>query len=152
MPFSTIFHLYCSSQCTYTCFPWSSFNSFPNDKFYNLRNWKSLQTTILSLMKMGESSPKGLKTLLEKRKLFVTSNFSFSQSVFKSVLLQTRKNQGLFGKGLTSTPHNILSKPLSAFPLNHCRDNGQRWERNDPSLSDVGGAGDRIRNLLFSSQ
>ena len=28
------------------------------------------------------------------------SNFSFSYSVFKRLLLQTRKNQGLFGKGL----------------------------------------------------
>ena len=26
---------------------------------------------------------------------------------------------------LTSTPHNILSKPQAAFPLNHCRNNGQ---------------------------
>ena len=39
--------------------------------------------------------------LLEKEKLLVTSNFSFSHSVFKRLLLQTRKNQGLFGKGLT---------------------------------------------------
>ena len=28
------------------------------------------------------------------------SNFSFSHSVFNRVVLQTRKNQGLFGKGL----------------------------------------------------
>ena len=28
------------------------------------------------------------------------SNFSFSHSVFKRLVLQTRKNQGLFGKGL----------------------------------------------------
>ena len=28
------------------------------------------------------------------------SNFPFSQGVFKKLLLQTRKNQGLFGKGL----------------------------------------------------
>ena len=28
------------------------------------------------------------------------SNFSFFYSVFKRLLLQTRKNQGLFGKGL----------------------------------------------------
>ena len=35
-----------------------------------------------------------------KEKLLVTSNFSFSCSVFKRLLLQTRKNQGLFGKGL----------------------------------------------------
>ena len=27
---------------------------------------------------------------------------------------------------LTSTLHNILSKSLAAFPLNHCRQNGQR--------------------------
>ena len=50
---------------------------------------------------MKESSPKGLKTLWEKEKLLVTSNFSFSHSVFKRLVLQIRKNQGLFGKGLT---------------------------------------------------
>ena len=32
--------------------------------------------------------------------LLVTSNFSFSHSVFKRLVMQTRKNQGLFGKGL----------------------------------------------------
>ena len=31
------------------------------------------------------------------------SNFSFSHSVFKRLVLQTRKNQGLFGKGLRSS-------------------------------------------------
>ena len=36
----------------------------------------------------------------EKEKLLVTSNFSFSHIVFKRHVLQTRKNQGLFGKGL----------------------------------------------------
>ena len=33
-------------------------------------------------------------------KLLVTSNFSFSHSVFKRLVMQTHKNQGLFGKGL----------------------------------------------------
>ena len=37
----------------------------------------------------------------EKEKLLVMSNFSFSHIVFKKLVLQTRKNQGLFGKGLT---------------------------------------------------
>ena len=32
--------------------------------------------------------------------MLVTSNFSFSHSVFKSLVQQTRKNQSLFGKGL----------------------------------------------------
>ena len=49
---------------------------------------------------MAESSPKGWKTLWEKEKLLVTSNFSFFHSVFKRLVLQTGKNQGLFGKGL----------------------------------------------------
>ena len=37
----------------------------------------------------------------EKEKMLVTSNFSFTHSVFKSLVMQTRKYQGLFGKGLT---------------------------------------------------
>ena len=41
---------------------------------------------------MAESSQNGL---------LVTSNFSFSHSVFKRLVLQTRENQGLFGKGLS---------------------------------------------------
>ena len=61
---------------------------------------KILQTTILNLIKMAESSPNREKTLREKEKLLVTSNFSFSHSVFKRLVLQTHKNQGLFGKGL----------------------------------------------------
>ena len=42
----------------------------------------------------------GRKTLGVKEKLLVTSNFSFSLSVFKGPVLQTRKSQGLFGKEL----------------------------------------------------
>ena len=54
---------------------------------------------ILSLIKMAESSQKGLKTLWEKEKLLATSNFSFFPSVFKRFVLQTCKIKGLFGKG-----------------------------------------------------
>ena len=53
--------------------------------------------------------------------------------------------------------HNILSKPLAAFPHNHCRNNGQRWEEwillQWPSSifgKNIGQAGDRTRDLLFS--
>ena len=42
------------------------------------------------------SSPKGKKMLLEKQKLLITSNSSFYHSVFKRLIPQTRKNQGLF--------------------------------------------------------
>ena len=63
-------------------------------------------------MNMAESSPNGQKTLWEKEKLLVTSNFSFTHSVFKRLVLQTCKNQGLFEKGLTV---NTKSRVLKAF-------------------------------------
>ena len=50
---------------------------------------------------MAEISPKKQKTLCEKEKLLITSNFYFSHSVFKGLVPPTRKNQGLIGKGLT---------------------------------------------------
>ena len=40
------------------------------------------------------------KTLWEKNKLLVTSNFFFSHNVFKSCLLLTRQNEYLWSKGL----------------------------------------------------
>ena len=39
--------------------------------------------------------------------MLVTSNFSFSHCVFKTLVLQTRENQGLFGKRLPVF-HTIL--------------------------------------------
>ena len=68
--------------------------------------------TIPNLLKMVETSPNGQKTQWEKEKLLLISNFSFSHSVFKSLLLQTGKNQGFFGKGLNifiPIFHNRLS-------------------------------------------
>ena len=62
---------------------------------------------------MAESYPNGQKTLWEKEKLLITSNFSFFRSVFKRLVLQTCKNQGLFGKGLTlsqTNPHVYVSE------------------------------------------
>ena len=56
--------------------------------------------TITNLMKMAEGPSIWVEKHWEMEKLLVTSNFFFSHSVFKRLLLQTRKNQGLFGKGL----------------------------------------------------
>ena len=63
---------------------------------------------------MAGRSPFGKKTLLQKEKLFVTSNFSCSHNVFKRVLLHTCKNQSLFGKGLNCL---FLSKPRRGYEL-----------------------------------
>ena len=54
---------------------------------FRLLQTKNLLMTILNLMKIAESSPKGSKTLWEKEKLLVTSNFSFFRSVFKGLVL-----------------------------------------------------------------
>ena len=48
-------------------------------------------------------------------KVFQTSNFSFSYSVFKRLALQTRKNQGLFGKSLTHYQTTNDSSKLKEF-------------------------------------
>ena len=65
---------------------------------------------------MEETYPNGLKRLWEKDNLLVMSNLSSSHSVFKRLVLQTRKNQGLFGKGLTrSFFHFNKNKTISIF-------------------------------------
>ena len=75
-------------------------------------------------MRMAENSIKGLKKTVGKEKLLVTSNFSFSHSVFKRPILQTRKNQGLLGKVFTvfqriefvfNSGENIVGKGLPGF-------------------------------------
>ena len=62
-----------------------------------------MQTTISNLTKMAESYPNGKKTLWEKEKLLVTSNFSFSHSVFKRLVSQERQKVSLSGNGLSLT-------------------------------------------------
>ena len=52
------------------------------------------------MKKTGKSSQKVYKTLWEEEKLLVTSNFSFSHSVFQKLVLQTLKNKCLFWQGL----------------------------------------------------
>ena len=70
----------------------------------------------------------GTKTLWEKKKLLVTSNFFFSCSVFERLVLQTRKNQGLFGKGLYGTYKQnfnflftFILSPANAFNLDQLK-------------------------------
>ena len=79
-------------------------NPFPNDKL-DASKLKNFEDANSKYDENGRKFSKMIKkTLWEKEKLLVTSNFSFSYSVFKRLGLQTRKNQGLFGKGLNSGP------------------------------------------------
>ena len=61
---------------------------------------------------MEDCSTNRYKTSWEKKKLLVTSDFSFSDSVLKRFVLQRGKSQGLFGKGL-----NILYTSISGYFL-----------------------------------
>ena len=45
---------------------------------------------------------------------------------------------------LSSTPLNILFKPLATFTNNHCRNNRQRWERNKSCRKDYHQSPERI--------
>ena len=47
---------------------------------------------------MAKSSPKGQKTLKEKEKLLITSNFSFSLSVSKDLYCRHIKTRACLGK------------------------------------------------------
>ena len=51
-------------------------------------------------MNMAEIYLNRQKTIWVEEKLHIKSSFYFSHSIFKRLELQTRKNQGLFGKGL----------------------------------------------------
>ena len=62
-------------------------------------------------MKMAESFLNWKKTLWGKEKLHILS------SVFKRLVLQTRKNQGLFGKALRYRDNSMMNATLS-FPGN----------------------------------
>ena len=63
---------------------------------------------ILNLLKMAERFPNRWKTQWKKEKLLDTSNFSFSICVFKRLVRQTHKNQGLFGKALKAVRKNYF--------------------------------------------
>ena len=67
----------------------SKLKELANDNFKFDENGKKLFKRVRNTVGKGEISL-----------LLVMSNFSFSHSVFKRLLLQTLKNQGLFGKGL----------------------------------------------------
>ena len=69
-----------------------SVNLFPNEKFAE-DNFK--------FDRHGRTFSEYVENNVGKGELLITSNFSISRSVFSSLVLQTHKNQGLFGEGLT---------------------------------------------------
>ena len=76
------------------------FNPFPKRHILDASKLKALADNKLEFDENGRKFSKQVEnTLWAKEKLIVTSNLSIHY-VFKRLVLQTCKNQGLFGKGL----------------------------------------------------
>ena len=63
-------------------------------------NWKSADKNF-KFDEKGIKFSKWVENNVEKGEIARYEQFLLSHSVFKRLMLQTRKNQGLFGKGLT---------------------------------------------------
>ena len=76
---------------------------FADDNFKLDENDKKFFKRVQNTIGKGEVAhyeqfllfPHGYKTLWEKEKLLIMSNFSFSHSVFEGLVLQKRKNQAV---------------------------------------------------------
>ena len=78
-------------------------NSLPNDNSLDLTKFKAFADNNLNVAKMVISlSLTEQKTHREKKKMLVTSIFSFSYNVFKRLPFQGRLKSGLYGKELSS--------------------------------------------------
>ena len=65
------------------------------------------QATNIRLFQLKEFADDNFKFDENGGKFYITSNFSFSHSVFKRLLQQTHENKGLFEKGLISTFEHV---------------------------------------------
>ena len=91
--FNVLYHLSISSFD-------NKINNILNEKFSSLSNSKEFADDNFKFDENGGEYFKRVETVWEKEKLLVTSNLSFSYTVFKRLVLQTSKNKGLFGKEL----------------------------------------------------
>ena len=112
--------MFCKNPCTKPCYRkevfkimiWSLnlvFNPFPNDKFRLFQTERVCRRQFQIWWQLNNALQTGKKHC-GKKKLLVMSNFSFSHKVFKRLVLQTRKKQGLFGKGSVLLVEWKLSK------------------------------------------
>ena len=67
-------------------------NPLLNDIFLTLINWKTLETTISNFDNNGWKFSKRVENTVGKGEIARYEHFFFSHSVFKRLVLQTRKN------------------------------------------------------------
>ena len=71
--------------------------------YFRLIQTKGFADDNLLFDENGRMFAKRVENTMEKEKLLIVNYFSFSHSVFKRLVLQTCKNQGLFGKGINES-------------------------------------------------
>ena len=103
--------------------------------------------------KWGFSYLTELKTLWEKEKLHITSNFSFSHNVFKSYLLLKSQNECLWSKGLTVPKRQNfgLFQTKEEFTDDHFQfyENGKKFSKRLESTVGKGEIAHYEQFLLF---
>ena len=72
---------------------------------------------------------------------FLTPSVTLFQSLYRVDQCTYPCFLGVF---LISTPHNVLSNPLAAFPHNHCQNNRQQGERIESCDNDYHQSSERI--------
>ena len=74
-------------------------NPFPNDKHLDSSKLKEFADDNLKFDKIGRKLSKRVENMWEKEKLLVTSNFSFSHTVFKDMYGRHVKTRACLGEG-----------------------------------------------------
>ena len=91
------------------------FNPFPNDKILDSSKQEEFADNNFIFNENGRKLSKLVENTVGKGEI-ITSNFSFSRSVLERLILQTRENQGLFGKGLLhGLPYSFFKKLIRAL-------------------------------------
>ena len=75
---------------------------FPKQQISDSSKLKEFADDNFKVDENGRKLSKQVENTGETEKLLITSNFFFSHSVFKRLVLQTHKNQGLLGKELNT--------------------------------------------------
>ena len=86
-----------------------SLDPFPNEKFQTLPNLEFADDNF-RFDKNGQKLSLWIKNTERKGEIASCEQFLFFPSVIKRLILQTRKNQGFFGKGL-SLPNMLSESP-----------------------------------------
>ena len=89
-----------TNKHNFPVFPLMCLTHYQTTNFRRFQAERVCRRQFSNLTKMEESHPNRWKTLREKEKLLITSNFSFSHSVFKRLVSQRRQKVSLSGNAL----------------------------------------------------